>query len=106
MSNMYSLLNYVAATGKEIHDPPHSIPSFGHFSGLNGEYPLSHSDRATVHSVDTVTHGHTEEDRRLITTATISVVSRLALEFKREEVSEVVHTKTIPAHNRLCRLLN
>jgi phosphatidylinositol 4-kinase len=106
MSNMYSLLNYVAATGKEIHDAPHNIPSFGHFSGLNGEYPLTHSDRATVHSVDTVNHGHTEEERRLITTATISVVSRLALEFKRDEVSEVVHTKTIPAHNWLCRLLN
>lgn len=98
MSNMYSLLNYVAATGKEIHDVPHNIPSFGHFSGLNGEYPLAHSDRATVHSVDTVSHGHTEEERRLITTATISVVSRLALEFKRDEVSEAAHAKTFTAH--------
>ena len=106
MSNMYSLLNYVAATGKEIHDAPHNIPSFGHFASLNGEYPLTHSDRATVHSVDTVPHSHTEEERRLITTTTISVVSRLALEFKRDEVSEVVHTKTSPTHNRLCRLLN
>jgi phosphatidylinositol 4-kinase A len=106
MSNMYSLLNYIATTGKEIHDAPHSIPSIGHFSGLNGKYPLTPSDRATVHSVDTVTDGHTEEERRLITTATISVVSRLALEFKRDEVSEVVRMKTIPAHNRLCRLLN
>ncbi|KAI0275884.1 atypical/PIKK/PI4K protein kinase [Russula aff. rugulosa BPL654] len=78
MSNMYSLLNYVAATGKEIHDAPHNIPPFGHFS-----------DRATVHSVDTFTHGHTEEERRLITTTTISVVSRLALEFKRDEATKL-----------------
>ncbi len=96
MSNMYSLLNYVAAMSKEIHDAPHNIPPFGHFSGLNGEYPLMHSDRATVHSLDTVAHGRTEEERRLITTSTISVVSRLALELKRDEVSAVFRTKIIP----------
>lgn len=106
MSNMYSLLNHVAATGKEIHDAPHSIPSFGHFPSLNGEYPPTHSDRATVHSVDTSTGGHTEEERRLITTTTISVVSRLALEFKRDEVSGIVHTKTTAVHHRLRRPLN
>ncbi len=93
MSNMYSLLNYVATTSKEIHDTPYNIPAFGQFSGLNGEYPLMHSDRATVHSIDTVTHGHTEEERQLITTSTISVVSRLALEFKRDEVTTVAYVK-------------
>jgi phosphatidylinositol 4-kinase len=106
MSNMYSLLNYVAATSKEIHDAPHNGPPLGLFSGLNGEYPLVQSDRATVHSVDTVTHGRTEEERRLITTSTISLVSRLALEFKRDEVSAVVSIKTIPAYNRPYRLLD
>ena len=106
MSNMYSLLNYVGATSKEIHDTQPNVPSFGHFSGLNGEYSIMHSDRATVHSVDTLSHGHTEEERRLITISTVSVVSRLALEFKRDEVSKVVHTKTTSAHSRLCRLLN
>jgi hypothetical protein len=64
------------------------------------------SDRATVHSIDTVTPGRTEEERRLITTSTISVVSRLALEFKRDEVSAVVGIKTTPAYNRLYRLLD
>ena len=106
MSNMYSLLNYVAITSKEIHDGPHNIPPFGLSSVLNGEYPLMQSDRATVHSIDTVTHGHSEEDRRLITTSTISVVSRLALEFNLDEVSAVVGTKTITAYNRLYRPLD
>jgi phosphatidylinositol 4-kinase len=99
MSNMYSLLNYVVATSKEIHDTPHNIPPFGPLSGFNGEYPFVHSDRATVHSIDTVTHSRTEEERRVITTSTIAVVSRLALEFKRDEVSAVVSIKTIPAYD-------
>ena len=106
MSNMYSLLNYVAATSKEIHDAPHNFPPFSLFSCSNGEYTLMQSDRATVHSIDTVTPGRTEEERRLITTSTISVVSRLALEFKRDEVSAVVGIKTTPAYNRLYRLLD
>jgi phosphatidylinositol 4-kinase len=106
MSNMYSLLNYVATTSKEIHDVPHNFPPFSLFSGLNGEYTLMESDRVTVHSIDSVTHGHTEEERRLITTSTISVVSRLALEFKRDEVSAVVSIKTTPTYNQLYRLLD
>ena len=89
MSNMYSLLNHVAATSKEIHDLPHSTSPNGFFSSLDGEYTVIHADRATLHSLDTVGHGHTEEERRLITTSTISVVSRLALEFKRDDVSAV-----------------
>jgi phosphatidylinositol 4-kinase len=92
---MYSLLNYVAATSKEIHDAPHNIPPSGLFAGLNGERGTVHSDRATLHSIDIVTHGHTEEERRLIATSTISVVSRLALEFKRDDVSAVVGIKVI-----------
>ena len=105
MSNMYSLLNYVATTSKEIHDGPHNIPLFGLSSGLNSEYPLMQSDRATVHSIDTVAHGRTEEERRLITTSTISVVSRLALEFNLDEVSTVVSIETILVYNCLYRLL-
>jgi phosphatidylinositol 4-kinase len=106
MSNMYSLLNYVATTSKEIHDGPHNIPPFGISSNMDGEYPLMQSDRATVHSIDTVAHGRTEEERRLITTSTISVVSRLALEFKLDEVSIVVSIKTILVYNHQHRLLD
>ena len=86
MSNMYSLLNYVAATSKEIHDLPHNNLPNGLFSTLDDEY----SDRATQHSIDIDGNGSTEEERRIITTSTISVVSRLALEFKRDDVSAFV----------------
>lgn len=86
---MYSLLNHVAATSKEVHDLPHSTSPYGFFSSLDGEYTIIHADRATLNSLDTVGHGHTEEERRLITTSTISVVSRLALEFKRDDVCAV-----------------
>jgi phosphatidylinositol 4-kinase A len=104
MSNMYSLLNYVAATSKEIHDVLHNTPPNGLFSSLNDEY--AHSDRATQYSIDTVGHGYTEEERRLITTSTISVVSRLALEFKRDDVSAFVGGNQILAKNLLYRLQN
>lgn len=94
MSNMYSLLNHVAATSKEIHDAPHNTPPDGLFSNLNNEHAIIQSDRATLHSIET--HDHTEEERRLITTSTISVVSRLALEFKLDEVSAVIYIEMIP----------
>ena len=87
---MYSLLNYVAATSKEIHDLPHNTSPNSLFSTLNDEYAIPHSDRTTQYSIDIVGHGFTEEERRLITTSTISVVSRLALEFKRDDVSSFV----------------
>jgi hypothetical protein len=87
---MYSLLNYVAATSKEIHDVPHNIPPNGLFSSLGDDYVVMDSDCATLHSIDTVGHGRTEEERRVITTSTISVVSRLALEFKRDEVCGIL----------------
>jgi hypothetical protein len=97
MSNMYSLLNYVAATSKEIHDLPHHTPPNGLFSTLDDEYSVTHSDRATQYSIDIAGHGYTEEERRLITTSTISVVSRLALEFKRDDVSAFAGTNQILA---------
>jgi hypothetical protein len=48
---------------------------------------MMNSDSVTLHSIETSSHGNTEEDKRLITISTISVVSRLALEFKRDDVS-------------------
>ena len=97
MSNMYSLLNYVAATSKEIHDVPHNTPPNGLFSALNNGYSVTHADRTTQYSIDIAGYGHTEEERRLITTSTISVVSRLALEFKRDDVSAFVGSNQILA---------
>ena len=58
---------------------------------------MIHSDRATLHSIVTGSHGHTEEEKRLITISTISVVSRLALEFKRDDVSIAVRTASSSA---------
>jgi phosphatidylinositol 4-kinase len=79
MSYMYSLLNYVAATSKEI--------SAGPNSGMIGTSPYMHSDdRSTTRSVETGLHGYSEDEKRLIGISTISVVTRLALEFDDEEV--------------------
>ncbi|ETW86100.1 hypothetical protein HETIRDRAFT_60199 [Heterobasidion irregulare TC 32-1] len=82
MSNMYSLLNYIAATSKDTHDgsiAPQSLNNSA-FSG---------SDHLTLHSVETGLRGYTEDERRLIGISTISVVSRLALEFQQEEVTKL-----------------
>ncbi|KAI0273304.1 atypical/PIKK/PI4K protein kinase [Gloeopeniophorella convolvens] len=89
MSNMYSLLNHIAATSKEMHDTLHNAQLNGLFSASNSERTTTHSDRATLHSVETGAYGYTEDERRLITISTISVVSRLALEFKRDDATKL-----------------
>jgi phosphatidylinositol 4-kinase A len=79
MSNMYSLLNYIAATNQDIME--------GSGSKSIGTSPYLHSpENATIHSVETGLRGRTEEEKRLIGISTISVVTRLALEFQVEEV--------------------
>lgn len=76
MSTMYSLLNHIAATSKEINElnngPRASV--------------LTAADSATTNSGE---NSWTEEEKRLIGISTISVVSRLALEFDREEVTKL-----------------
>ncbi|KAI0046132.1 atypical/PIKK/PI4K protein kinase [Auriscalpium vulgare] len=79
MSNMYSLLNYIAATSKEVHEALNAANS----------HLFSGSDRSTIHSVDTGLYGYTEDERRLIGISTISVVSRLALEFNQDDVTKL-----------------
>ena len=76
MSNMYSLLNYIAATSKEIYDP--SIFGTPSQSSIN--------NRGTLHSLEAGLRGLSEDEKRLIGISTISVVTRLALEFQMEEV--------------------
>jgi phosphatidylinositol 4-kinase len=74
---MYSLLNYIAATSKEI-----SEYSFGvHLQVGDGT-----ADHITLHSVESGLRGLSEEEKRLIGISTISVVTRLALEFQQDEV--------------------
>jgi phosphatidylinositol 4-kinase len=87
MSNMYSLLNYIAAASKEMYDALKNSAPNDLFSSSKPEHTMMHSDSATLHSIETSSHGNTEEEKRLITISTISVVSRLALEFKRDDVS-------------------
>ncbi|KAH7923479.1 hypothetical protein BV22DRAFT_1036261 [Leucogyrophana mollusca] len=82
LSNMYSLLNYIAATSKEIFENSTSQQMMNH-----PFYPAS--EHATVYSEDTGLHGRSEEEKRLIGITTISVVTRLALEFKSEEVTKL-----------------
>lgn len=81
MSNMYSLLNYIAATSKE--------PTGSAFTNI-GHSPYSY-DHTTVTSVETGLRVFSEDQRRLIGISTISVVTQLALEFEQEEVSRMRH---------------
>jgi phosphatidylinositol 4-kinase len=81
LSNMYSLLNYIAAASKEIMDSSAS----SHLAGIS-QY-LSTSDHGTLHSMEAGLRGMSDEEKRLVGISTIAVVTRLALEFKIEEVS-------------------
>ncbi|KAH9071165.1 hypothetical protein EDB83DRAFT_2366879 [Lactarius deliciosus] len=89
MSNMYSLLNYIAATSKEMHDALNNSARSDLCSSSKPEHTVMDSDRATLHSIETGSRGNTEEEKRLITISTISVVSRLALEFKRDDATKL-----------------
>ena len=79
MSNMYSLLNYIAATSKDIYDVKSA-----HI------HPSSPYIRNNTHSLESGLRGLSEDEKRTIGISTISVVTRLALEFKVEEASFMV----------------
>jgi phosphatidylinositol 4-kinase len=76
MSNMYSLLNYISATSKDIHDT----------SQIMNDPLRSSPIHATPQSVEQGLRGLSEDEKRLVGISTIAVVTRLALEFKMEEV--------------------
>ena len=78
MSNMYSLLNYIAATSKDSHE--HSWAS--HTSSSSS----GQTDEHTLQSLKTGLQAFNEDQQRLIGISTISVVACLALEFKLDEV--------------------
>lgn len=79
MSNMYSLLNYIAATSKEIYENSSSSQMINH--------PLyAGQDTGSLPTGDSGLHGLSEDEKRIVGISTISVVTRLALEFKTEEV--------------------
>ena len=77
LSLTYSLLNYIAATSKSS-----AVDGMNNLiQGTGGQ-----TDYATLHSVESTLRGLTEEEKRSIAVSTISVVSRLAVEFERDEV--------------------
>ncbi len=77
MSNMYSLLNYIAATSKDTYD---SNNINAHSLAFNPQM------QSNSYSLETGLRGLSEDEKRLIGISTISAVTRLALEFKIEEV--------------------
>ncbi|KAL1947994.1 hypothetical protein VTO73DRAFT_13718 [Trametes versicolor] len=79
MSYMYSLLNYIAATSKDIFETASVL-------AINME---DVEDFGTLHSVETGLRGLTEDEKRTVGISTISVATRLALESKSEEVTRL-----------------
>lgn len=92
MSNMYSLLNYIAATSKD-----HTTTGMHSHNGTDATSPSlggsGHSpynyDHATLTSVETGLRVFNEDQRRLIGISTISVVTQLALELEVELVTRL-----------------
>lgn len=86
MSNMYSMLNYIAATSKEISESSSqqllNNPLYG--SSFNAS-----TDHLSYWSEETGLRGRSDEEKRLIGITTISIVTRLALEFDQEEVTKL-----------------
>jgi phosphatidylinositol 4-kinase A len=82
LSNMYSLLNYIAAATKDIFDSS----ATSHISSI-AQY-MNSGDHATMRSMEAGLRGMSEDEKRLVAISTIGVVSWLALEFK---ISEVGH---------------
>ena len=84
MSNMYSLLNYIAATSKGINDASSLAPTIS--SSMPGS---ENGEEGTMESVKTGLQGFSEDQKRQIGISTISVVACLASEFKVEEVTRL-----------------
>jgi phosphatidylinositol 4-kinase len=81
---MYSLLNYIAAASKEITDGSTST----HLASI-AQYMSTSEHGSTLHSMEAGLRGMSEEEKRLVGISTIAVVTRLALEFKVEEVTRL-----------------
>ncbi|KAG8721515.1 phosphatidylinositol-4- kinase [Ceratobasidium sp. 394] len=75
LSFIYSLLNYITATNQD--------------SDLGFSPYIHNTDSSTVISTESGLRGKTESEKRFIGISTISVVTRLALAFKREDVTKL-----------------
>lgn len=95
MSNMYSLLNYIAATSKEIYEA-----TTASINPLQSEH-----EQTKIHTaVEIGLNGMTEDEKRLAGISTISVVSRLALEYKMEDVSSPFESLTSTDFSKVTKL--
>ncbi|PFH54176.1 hypothetical protein AMATHDRAFT_52986 [Amanita thiersii Skay4041] len=79
MSVMYSLLNYIAATSKELYETSSAFFSV----------PFSQSLDTVTYPLERGLRGLSEEQRRMIGISVISVVTKLALEFRTDEVTRL-----------------
>ncbi|KIK92048.1 hypothetical protein PAXRUDRAFT_830328 [Paxillus rubicundulus Ve08.2h10] len=86
MSNMYSLLNYIAATSNEIFESSSQqlLRNPLYTSALS-----SSTDYLTFQSEEAGLRDRSDEEKRLIGITTISIVTRLALEFGNQEVTKL-----------------
>ncbi|KAF8637362.1 hypothetical protein AX17_002861 [Amanita inopinata Kibby_2008] len=81
LSNMHSLLNYIAATSKELYEA----------STVFLAAPLVGSDYATsiAHPLERGLGGLSDDQKRMVGISVISVVTKLALEFRTDEVTRL-----------------
>ncbi|GJJ07619.1 hypothetical protein Clacol_001823 [Clathrus columnatus] len=78
LSNMYSLLNYLATANTDLVDGTRT-----------NDISFTQTENGTIHSLDLGKRGYTEEEKRLVSISCISVVTHLALEFHIEEVTKL-----------------
>jgi len=76
---MYSLLNYIAATSKEIYESSASSP-------MKDDSTHRLTDHTTIESG---LRRLSDDEKRVVGISTIYVVTRLALEFRMEEVTRL-----------------
>ncbi|KZT09606.1 atypical/PIKK/PI4K protein kinase [Laetiporus sulphureus 93-53] len=79
MSHMYSLLNYIAATSKDLFEG-----TISNSSSLTEITELS-----TLRSIEIGLRGLSEEEKRTVGISSISIATRLALEFRSEQVTRL-----------------
>ena len=90
MSNMYSLLNYIAAASKDTYKNVDDSQSSNVLMYASQDYVSSQL-------VETGLRGLSEDEKRLVSISTISVVTRLALEFNTEEVYTLMFSACLNA---------
>ncbi|CCM00003.1 uncharacterized protein FIBRA_02028 [Fibroporia radiculosa] len=79
MSYMYSLLNYIAATSKDTYEGTISIASS----------IIDSTDTSNLHLVENGLRGLSEDEKRTVGISSISIATRLALEFREEEATKL-----------------